>query len=69
MKDGDRLVSISRRGETFIFIYTNATRTAMLRELGKLAANPESSFTWYEAAIVSQRIRDSVNECDDCFSI
>jgi hypothetical protein len=28
-----------------------------LRTLGRFASNPELSFTWYDAAVLSQKIR------------
>jgi hypothetical protein len=44
-------------GETFIFRYTDQYRCECLRQLGRLAADPASSFTWYDAAVLSQEIR------------
>lgn len=60
MRDGDCMTSITRGGETFMFIYRDETRTEMLRQLGRMASDNETSFDWYDAAIVSERIRNSL---------
>lgn len=60
LRDGDCMTSISRNGETFMFIYRDETRTEMLRQLGRMASDNETSFDWYDAAIVSERIRNSL---------
>ena len=36
---------------------TRADGETVLRTLGRFASNPELSFTWYDAAVLSQRIR------------
>ena len=33
------------------------SRAATLRVLGRYASNPDLSFTWYDAAVLSQKIR------------
>jgi hypothetical protein len=43
--------------ERYIFFYTDSHTTETLRTLGRYASNPELSFTWYDAAVLSQRIR------------
>jgi hypothetical protein len=60
MSDGDLMVSVLKDGQCWMFIYRDETRTEMLRHIGRLAADPETSFNWYDAAQVSQLIRNSV---------
>jgi len=43
--------------EYFIFLYDDANRTEILRQAGRWAANPELSFSWYDAAVAAQKIR------------
>ena len=43
--------------ERYVFLYNDASRAATLRVLGRFASNPELSFSWYDAAVLSQRIR------------
>ena len=44
-------------GERYIFLYRDSSRAETLRTLGRYASNPELSFTWYDAAVLSQKIR------------
>ena len=43
--------------ERFVFIYDDERRTETLRTLGRFATNPELNFTWHDAAVLSQKIR------------
>ena len=40
-----------------MFLFDDASRAETLRMLGRFASNPELSFTWYDAAVLSQKIR------------
>lgn len=52
------VVALVRGEEQYIFMFDEASRTETLRMLGRYAADPDLSFTWYDAAILSQRIRE-----------
>jgi len=43
--------------EHWIFLYDDANKVEALRQAGRWAANPELSFNWLDAVIVSQKIR------------
>ena len=43
--------------ERYIFLYEDSQRAEALRVLGRFASNPELSFTWYDAAVLSQKVR------------
>ena len=43
--------------ERYLFLYTDESRAETLRTLGRFASNPELSFSWYDAAVLSQRVR------------
>lgn len=45
-------------GERYVWKYTNRQKADALRALGRFAANSELSFSWYDAAKLSQKIRD-----------
>ena len=51
------VLAIVKESEKYIFLYDDFSSIECLRELGKYASDPELSFTWYDAAILSQRIR------------
>jgi hypothetical protein len=45
--------------ERFIFLYEDERRAETLRMLGRYAADPDINFTWYDAAVLSQKIRQA----------
>jgi hypothetical protein len=48
--------------ERYVFLYDDSSRAETLRTLGRYASNPELSFTWYDAAVLSQKIRQETRE-------
>lgn len=48
--------------EKYIFRYSLGNSPEILRVLGRFASNPDLSFTWYDAAILSQKIRQTENQ-------
>ena len=52
------VVALVRGEEQYIFMFDEASRTETLRVLGRYAADPELSFTWYDAAVLSQKVRE-----------
>ena len=53
------VLALVKGDERYIFLYDDASRAEALRVLGRYASNPELSFTWYDAAVLSQKIRNS----------
>ena len=51
------VIALVKCAERYIFIYTDENRVEVLRQLGRFAMNPELSLNWYDAAVLSQRIR------------
>ena len=51
------VLALVKGEERYVFLYTEANRAETLRVLGRYASNPELSFTWYDAAVLSQKIR------------
>lgn len=51
------VLALVKGNERYVFLYDDASRAEALRTLGRFASNPELSFTWYDAAILSQKIR------------
>jgi hypothetical protein len=52
------VVALVRGEEQYVFVFDEARRTELLRLLGRYAADPELAFNWYDAAILSQKIRE-----------
>jgi hypothetical protein len=51
------VLALVKGSERYVFLYDDASRAETLRVLGRFASNPELNFTWYDAAVLSQRIR------------
>ena len=54
------VLALVKGTEQYLFFFDDSNRTEMLRTLGRYAANPELSFTWYDAAIMSEKIRQAL---------
>lgn len=55
------VIAIIKGQERYVFSYDDESRAECLREIGRFASNPELSFTWYDAAVASQRVRENMN--------
>lgn len=51
------VLALVKGKERYVFLYNEKNRSETLRLLGRYASNPELSFTWYDAAVLSQKIR------------
>ncbi|MGC4004192.1 MAG: hypothetical protein QM811_14165 [Pirellulales bacterium] len=56
------VLALVKGEERYIFLFDEASRAETLRVLGRYASNPELSFSWYDAAVLSQRIREQPPE-------
>ena len=52
-----KVIALIKGEEQYVFLYSDANRAETLRLLGRYASNPELSFSWYDAAVLSQKIR------------
>lgn len=57
VNDDINVLALIKGKERYIFLYDDSQRAETLRMLGRLASNPELSFSWYDAAVLSQKIR------------
>jgi len=51
------VLALAKGQERYLFLFNDESRADTLRTLGRYASNPELSFTWYDAAVLSQKIR------------
>ena len=51
------ILALAKGEERYIFLYNEETRNETLRTLGRYASNSELSFSWYDAAVMSQKVR------------
>jgi hypothetical protein len=52
------VLALVRGEEQYIFVFDPSRRTELLRLLGRYAADPELAFNWFDAAILSHKIRE-----------
>jgi hypothetical protein len=57
MARGVNVLALLKNGERYVFLYDDESVETLLQTLGRYAADPELSFTWYDAAVLSQRVR------------
>jgi hypothetical protein len=59
------VLALVKGEERFIFLFDDGNRDETLRQLARFAADPEIDFSWYDAAMLSRKIRDAVPLDDD----
>jgi hypothetical protein len=59
------VLALVKGEERFIFLFDDAHRAETLRTLGRFAADPQLNFTWYDAAVLGQKVREAVPESAD----
>lgn len=57
MQRGMNVLALVKDSERYVFLYDDESPAELLQTLGKYAADPEMSFTWYDAAVLSQKVR------------
>ena len=51
------VLALVKGSERYIFLFDDDSRAETLRVLGRYASNPDLSLSWYDAAVLSQKIR------------
>ena len=62
MAEEMNMLALVKGEEKYVFLFDDKNRSETLRQLGKYASDPELSFTWYDAAVLSQKIRAAGEE-------
>jgi DTW domain-containing protein YfiP len=67
------VLALVKGQQRYLFLFDDQNRTETLRTLGRFAADPELDFTWYDAAVLSRKIREAtaqpmVDDLDDRLS-
>lgn len=61
MTEDINVLALVKDGERYIFLYNDARRAETLRTLGRFASDPELNFSWYDAAVLSQKVRNNAD--------
>ncbi len=59
------IIALVKDGERYVFLYDENSYSELLQTLGRHAADPELNFTWYDAAVLSQKVRRLKQESMD----
>ena len=57
MSNNINVLALVKGEEKYVFLFNDENRKTTLRQLGRYASNPDLSFTWYDAAVMSQKVR------------
>jgi hypothetical protein len=52
------ILAFTNGKEKYVFTYDGKTRAEVLRRFGRFASNPELSFSWYDAAVLSGKVQE-----------
>jgi len=64
VKQQMNVVALVKDTERYVFLYDDVSSSQMLQTLGQYAADKELSFTWYDAAVMSQKVRKLRREAE-----
>ena len=56
------VVALVKGGERYVFLYDDDSRTETLRTLNRYAADPKLSFSWYDASVLGQKVRQNKSQ-------
>ena len=65
MSNDINVIALVKGEERYVFLFNDETRAETLRTLGRYASNPELSFSWYDAAVLSQKVRRTATCTED----
>lgn len=57
MDESLNVIALVKDGERYVFLFDEDSSAKLLQTLGHYAADPELNFTWYDAAVLSQKVR------------
>ncbi len=65
MSQDINVVALVKGEERYLFLFNDDQKSETLRTLGRYASNSELSFSWYDAAVLSQKVRSvKKSSCD-----
>ena len=62
MSQDINVLALVKGEERYIFLYDDDNRAEALRTLGRFASDNDLSFSWYDAAVLSQKVRHAESE-------
>ena len=56
------LLAIVRREQRYMWVYDSKHQADVIRSMSRYACDPDLDFTWYDAAMLTQKVRKQVKE-------
>lgn len=53
------ILALVKGKERYVWLYDDASRAEALRTLGRFASDPDLSLSWWDAAVLSKKIRET----------
>ncbi len=53
------VIALVKGGERYVFLYDDESRDQAIEALARHATNPQLSFSWYDAAVLGQKVRQN----------
>ena len=57
------ILALLKGNERYVFVYDDDSRTSLIDALRDQAADPRLSFTWFDAAILTEKAREQGRTC------
>jgi hypothetical protein len=52
------VLALIKGNERYVFVYDDSSRQTLIDTFRDLAADPESAFSWFDAAVLTDRARE-----------
>ena len=62
MNKSVNVLALVKNGHRYVFLYDDESQDTVLGQLSASAGDPELDFSWYDAAILAQRVRKMTEE-------
>ena len=59
------VLGLVKGAERYVFLYDDDSRAELLRTFNRFAQSPGLSFSWFDAAVLTQRLRSQLQEEDE----
>ena len=62
------VLALFKGTERFVFVYDDDSRDALVDDLRQKAADPAVALNWFDAAVLTERLRNPAEEPDEALA-
>lgn len=59
------VLALIKGTERYVFVYDDDSRPALLEAFQSIAADPELTFTWHDAAVLTEKAREQTGDTSE----